>query len=245
MRGSLPLAFLLLATLASPAHAQSPDFLFGKPHGTVAVRSGWFFARGASDLFTWVQNQLTVGKRDFNAPALGIDVDAPIGSPRLSIMYGFQYSGSSKLSEYRHFVDNQRLPINQTTQLRESNLSAGLKVALTSPGRAISAHAWIPSAITPYVGAGGGAMRYVFRQKGDFVNVDTLAVQPDNLSSSGWAPSAHIFGGVDVKAWKRLYINGEARYIWSHADLNTKVFKDFKPIDLSGLKVGAGIRYMF
>lgn len=243
MRGSLPLAIVLLAVLASPAHAQSPDFLFGKPHGTVAFRSGWFFARAGSDLFTFVQDRLTVSKKDFNAPALGVDVDAPVGS-RLSIMYGFEYSGSSKDSEYRNLVDNKRLPITQTTQMRELNLSAGVKLALTPPGRGISAHAWIPSAVTPYVGAGGGALWYKFHQAGDFVDFADDSVFPKTYDSRGWAPSAHVLGGVDVKAWKRLYVNGEARYLWSHATLG-KAFTGFDPIDLTGLKVGAGIRYMF
>ncbi len=243
MRSSLPLAILLVALLASPAHAQSPDFLFGKPHGTVAFRSGWFFARAGSDLFTFVQDQLTVSKKDFNAPAVGVDVDAPVGS-RLSIMYGFEYSGSSKDSEYRNFVDNKRLPITQTTQMRELNLSAGVKVALTPPGRGISAHAWIPSAVTPYVGAGGGALWYKFHQTGDFVDFNDSSVFTKMYDSRGWAPSAHVLGGVDVKAWKRLYVNGEARYLWSHATLG-KAFTGFDPIDLTGLKVGAGIRYMF
>src|SRR4051812_42003818 len=78
---------VLLAGLTSPAAAQSPDFLFGKPKGTVAVRSGWLFARAGSDLFTFVQDQLTVDKNDFNAPAMAFDVDVPVKG-RISVIAG-------------------------------------------------------------------------------------------------------------------------------------------------------------
>jgi hypothetical protein len=243
MSRSLPLAVVLLAAMASPARAQDPDFLFGKPNGTFAFRSGWLFARAGSDLFTFVQDQLTVSKKDFNSPAIGMDVDQPVNS-RLSVMFGFEYSGTSKNSEYRHFVDNNRLPITQTTQLRQVDFSGGVKVALTPPGREISAHAWIPSAVIPYVGAGGGALWYKFHQDGDFVDFNDSSVFPKEYDSRGWAPSLHVLGGVDVKAWKRLYVNGEARYLWSRATLD-RAFTGFKPIDLTGTKVSAGIRYMF
>jgi hypothetical protein len=237
------LAAVLCAALASPVHAQNPDFLFGKPKGAVAFRSGWFFARAGSDLFRFVQDQLTVEKKDFNAPAMAFDIDVPVKS-QLSAIAGFEFNGSSTNSEYRNFVDNNRLPITQTTTLRELNLSYGVKLALTPPGRAISPHAWIPSAVTPYVGAAGGAMWYKFHQDGDFVDFKDSSVFSKTYDSRGWAPSALAFGGVDVKAYRRLYLNAEARYLWSRATLG-RAFTGFEPIDLTGMKVTGGIRYMF
>ena len=104
-----PLAFGLLLVCATTASAQtSPDFLFGRPRGTVGMRSGWMFASANSDLFRFVQDHLTVERKDFNAPAIGIDVDFAL-SPRASIVAGFDFSKASKDSEYRDFVDNQRL----------------------------------------------------------------------------------------------------------------------------------------
>ena len=130
------------------------------------------------------------------------------------------------------------------TQMQEVNLSYGIKLALTPPGREISAHAWIPAAVTPYVGAMGGALWYKFNQSGDFVNFDDLSVFRDTVDSRGWTPSASFFGGVDVKAWKRVYVNAEARYLWSRATLD-RSFSGFDAIDLTGMKVTAGLRYMF
>jgi hypothetical protein len=233
----------LLVLLPIPSQAQAPDFWFGAPHGTVAVRTGWMQAGARSDIFTFVQNQLTLQRRDFNAPAVGFDLDLAM-TPRASAVAGFDFSRSSRQSEYRNLVDNNRLPINQTTNLRQFNLSASVKFALAPRGREVSPHAWIPSAVTPFVGAGGGLMRYTFTQVGDFVDFVDASVFTDTYSSSAWGPSAHVFGGVDVKAWRHLYLSGEARYLWSHAHLGGD-FSGFAPIDLSGFKMTGGIRYMF
>jgi hypothetical protein len=235
--------FALLLALPRVSGAQSPDFLFGAPHGTVAVRSGWMTARAGSDIYTFVQSQLTVNKKDFNSPVFGLDLDFAI-APRMTAVAGFDLSGSSTNSEYRNLVDNQRLPIKQTTSLHEQNISGSLKFALTPRGREISQHAWIPSAVTPFVGAGGGLMHYGFTQNGDFVDFTDNSVFTHTYQSSGWAPSAHVFGGVDVKASRRIYFSVEARYLWSHAKLGSD-FSGFNPIDLAGLRMTGGIRYMF
>ena len=243
MSRRIALAVVLLSALAMPARAQSPDFLFGKPKAAVAVRSGWFFARAGSDLYTFVQDQLTVDRKDFNAPAIIFEVDVPVKN-QLSAVAGFEFNGSSTNSEYRHLVDNNRLPITQTTEFRELNLSYGIRFALTPPGREISPHAWIPAAVTPYVGAAGGAMWYKFHQAGDFVDFIDSSVFPKTYDSRGWAPSVHVFGGVDIKVLRRLYVNAEARFLWSRATLDS-AFTGFDPIDLTGTKVTGGIRYLF
>ena len=242
------LAFALSAVNPSPAAAQSspsPDFLFGSPKGMIGFRSGWLFASANSDLFTFVQQHLTVDQKDFNAPAIGVDVEIA-AAPRVSAIGGFEYSRASKNSEYRDFVDNQRLPIQQTTRLSEWNLSGSVKFAITPRGRDISSRAWIPAALTPYVGAGGGFLHYEFLQTGDFIDVDTPAMDifTDTFQSSGWTPSGHVFGGVDVRLYKRLYLSGEGRYLWSSSTPDPD-FIDFEPIDLAGFKATVGIHYMF
>lgn len=242
LRSCLP-GLALLVLLPAPGRAQTPDFLFGRPHGTVAVRTGWMQARAGSDVFTFVQDQLTVRSRDFNAPAGALDLELAM-TPRVWAVAGLEFSGSNGSSEYRRFLDNNRLPIKQTTNLRQINLSGSVKFALTPRGREVSPHAWIPSAVTPFVGVGGGLMHYSFTQDGDFVDLVDLSVFTHTYDSSAWGPSAHVFGGVDVKASRRFYVSGEARYLWSHADLG-KDFSGFAPIDLSGLKLTGGIRYMF
>ena len=243
---AIALMFALLASVPAPASAQpSPDFLFGSPKGMIGLRTGWVFASAKSDLFTFVQQHLTVDRKDFNAPAIGVDVEIAV-APRASVIAGFDYARASKDSEYRDFVDNQRLPITQTTRLSELNLSGSVKFAVTPRGREISSRAFIPAAATPYVGAGAGLMKYEFLQFGDFIDVDSAnsAIFPDTFRSSGWAPSAHVFGGVDVRIYKRLYVSGEGRYLWSNGTPD-RDFIDFDSIDLAGFKATAGLHYMF
>ena len=243
---AIALAFALLGFHPLPAAAQSsPDFLFGKPNGMIGFRSGWLFASANSDLFTFVQEHLTVDRKDFNAPAIGVDVEIA-AAPRISAIAGFDYSRASKSSEYRDFVDNLRLPIQQTTRLSEWNLSGSVKFAVTPRGRDISSRAWIPAAVTPYVGAGAGFLHYEFLQYGDFIDIDSPAMDifTDTFRSSGWTPSGHIFGGVDLRLYKRLYLSGEGRYLWSNSAPDSD-FIDFDPIDLAGFKATVGVHYMF
>lgn len=240
------LACVWLALVPVSASAQpSPDFLFGSPKGMIGVRSGWLFASANSDLFTFVQEHLTVDRKDFNAPAIGVDVEIAM-APRASAIIGFDFSRKSKNSEYRDFVDNQRLPITQTTRLTELNVSGSVKVPLTPRGREISSRAFIPAAVTPYVGAGAGLLKYEFLQFGDFIDIDSPAMDifTDTFRSSGWTPSAHAFGGVDVRVYKRLYLSGEGRYLWSSGTPD-RDFIDFDPIDLAGFKATVGVHYLF
>lgn len=246
---AIALVVALLGFWPAGASAQpAPDFLFGSPKGMIGFRSGWVFARADSELFQFVRRELTIDRRDFDAPAIGVDLEIA-ATPRTSIIGGFEFSQGSKESEYRNFVDNQRLPIAQTSRLRELNFSGSVKFALTPRGREISSRAWIPAVVTPYVGAGAGFMRYEFLQYGDFIDVNTanLDIFTDTLRSDGWRPSAHAFGGVDVKVWRRMYLSGEARYLWAKATAADRDFSsdDIDEIDLAGLKATIGIHYMF
>jgi opacity protein-like surface antigen len=243
MRAALLAVALIVLPQAASAQVTDPDFLFDKPSGSVGFRGGWMFARADSELFTFVQNQLTLDRKDFNAPAIGIDVDVAI-TPRVSGVFGFDFTRSSTDSEYRDLVDDLRLPITQTTSLREMNLSGGVKFALTPRGREVGTHAWIPAAVTPYVGAGAGMLQYKFQQDGDFVDFVDNSIFTDTFISQGWAPSGHVFGGVDVKAWKRVYLGLEARYLWANAKLE-RDFTGFDPIDLTGFKLTGGISVTF
>lgn len=95
---ALACALLALSPIPSSAQQPSPDFLFGSPNGMIGVRSGWLFSSANSDLFTFVQEHLTVDRRDFNAPAIGVDVEFAM-TPRLSAIGGFDYARTSKDSD--------------------------------------------------------------------------------------------------------------------------------------------------
>ncbi len=252
MRMWLPVILLLLTTGAAnasppeqdppPARRPAPDFLFGRPDGTLGVRFTWLSGRAGSDWYDFVTDQLTLERKNFNGPGVGTDVGITL-HPRMDLMVGFDYSQTSTPSEYRRFVDNNRLPIEQTTELRGATLSGGLKFALTERGRDVGRLAWVPRKLVPYVGAGGGAMWFKVRQFGDFVDYVDLSVFTDAFESSGWAPTAHVFGGVDIRVLRRGYVTFDARYTWAKGDLGAD-WIDFDPIDLSGLRLSAGINFI-
>ena len=91
------------------------------------------FERAGSDLFTFVQEQLTVEPNAFDAPTLAVDVGVAV-APRTEAVFGVEFGGGTVRSEYRDLVDNDRLPITQATRLRQTNLSASVKLALTPRG---------------------------------------------------------------------------------------------------------------
>jgi hypothetical protein len=240
---ALLLAVPTLAFAQSQEPTRSADFLFGRPKTSVSVHGGWNIASAGSDLFDFVTEQLTVDKGDFSSPGIGGDVGFAI-TPRIDVAGGFFFAKASQASEYRDFVDNDLLPITQSTSLRTMQLTGSVRYALRPRGRDVSRFAWVPNRLVPYVGAGGGVIYYEFRQSGDFVDFQDLSVFTDVFRSNGWAPSGHVFGGVDVQLYRGLYASIEGRYTKASATLGSD-FIDFDPIDLSGFRMAGGINVVF
>jgi hypothetical protein len=222
---------------------RSADFRFGKPHGSIGVRGNWIFASAGSDIFDFVTRHLTLDKTDFNAPGFAADLSIAL-TDRLDVQGGFELSRMSQGSEYRDYVDNLLQPIEQTTWLSTNHVMGSIRYSLTPKGDAISRLVWIPKRFVPYVGGGAGVVFYEFRQSGDFVDFQDFGVFPDTFLSSGWTPTVHAFGGVDVKLYRSLYGTVQGRYTYGAATLSSD-FIDFDPIDLSGFRLSAGINVLF
>jgi hypothetical protein len=225
------------------AQHRTPDFLFGPPKGSVSLRGSRLFARAGSDWYDFVSDQLTLSKKDFNAPAFAFDVAVSL-APRIDATAGVEVSQASRGSEYRHLVDNNRLPIEQTTRLRQANVTAGVRLALTERGRQVSSLVWVPRRVTPYVTAGGGMMHFDLQQSGDFVDFVDLSVFSDVFRSKGWTPTAHAGGSVDIRLTRHLYGTVDGRYLWAAGDLGAD-WIDFEKIDLAGFRVSAGVSLLF
>ncbi len=226
-----------------------PDFLFGRPGTSVAVRGQWFAARAGrdrfdpeTDLYDFVTETLTLEQRDFSAPGIGIDVAFALGS-RLDARAGLDFTRTLTRSEYRDF-DESGIPIEQDTTLRQFDLTGSIVLAILPRGRAIGRYTWIPRQVVPYVGAGVGLMRYQFEQLGDFVDFRDLSIFTARHETSAWTPSTHVLSGVDVQLMRQLFLTGEVRYVWAEAEV-TRDFAGFDPIDLTGLRISAGVRLMF
>ena len=229
-------------TTAERAQTQ-PDFLFGRPGVSLGVRGHWNQARTDSELFTFVTDQLTLETRDFNAPGVAVDLGFALGS-RIDALVGFDFTSTFARSEYRDFADSEDLPIEQDTRFRLLDLTGSVALALVPRGRAIGQLSWIPSAVIPYVGAGGGFLWYEFEQLGDFVDFVDLSIFTARFESAGWTPSAHVFAGADIRIARQIFLTAEGRYVWADAELK-RDFVSFDRIDLTGVRIAAGVRLVF
>ena len=238
-------ALAAVLAVATPVFAQNSGngFLFGRPSGSLSIRGGYSQANAGSDLFSFTTNELTLDKNSFSGLTLGADVGITLSS-RLDLVLGAAYSGTSKRSEFRHFVDNKNLPIEQTTDFIRAPITASLKYYLTPHGRSLGSFAWIPAKFSPFLCAGAGVMYYRFSQAGDFVDFQTNGVFNKTFASSGWAPTTHALAGFDYSFSPRLSLTTEARYAWAKADLG-RDYTGFQPIDLSGLSTTVGIYVRF
>ena len=231
-----------------------PDFLFGRPRISIGIRGLLHRARAESDFYDFVNEELFVrrssdddhenpdhGLLNFDAPGIGFDFGFGVTS-RLDVRVGVDYAKSLNESELRNFIGEDGLPFTQRTELSQVELRGELAFALAPRGRAIGQYAWIPSRVVPYVGAGLGFVRYDLVQAGEFV--DDLGYFEDAFGSTGSGPGLHLFGGADIRMSRQVYLNVEARHVEASGKLGEE-FAGFEPLDLSGLRIGAGVRFVF
>jgi hypothetical protein len=243
---SLPriaLVTVALVGLSVRLQAQSAGngYLFGAPDARFSIRAGYALASASSDVFSDATTFLTLEKSSFSGPSIGGDVSVSI-TPRLDLTFSADYSAAVRESEDREFFDNNQLPIVQTTSFRRAPLTANAVYSLRPRGRAVGTLAWIPTKVVPWIGAGGGAMWYKFRQEGDFVDYQTLNVFSALLESSGWAPTVQALGGVDVTLSPRIGFTADVRGTWARAKLS-RDYSGYEKIDLSGVTGALGFTF--
>jgi hypothetical protein len=231
--------------LSSPLveSSQRPrGFLFQRPIAQVGLRGGFSLARTSSSLFDFTTEQLTLDRNDFNAVNVGADLALRIMDP-IDVVLSFTYSSTSKTSEFREYVDQDDLPITQRTTFTQVPLTAAIRAYLMPRGREVGRFAWVPASFAPYIGAGGGTVRYTFRQVGSFVDYQDLSIFDTTFESYGWSPLALVMAGADFSLGPRVVLNTDARYHWASGELSQD-FADFNDgIDLSGLQLSFGILF--
>jgi hypothetical protein len=237
---ALLLATAAITTIARPSRAQSAGdgFLFRVPIGSWGVHGGFDRALAGGDLFGFVTRQLTLDRSDFSSATFGTNLAIRV-APATDIVFDVSFARVARRSEFRDWVDQDSLPIEQTTSLRRVPITLSVKHYLTPRGRSIGRFAWIPAVRSTYVGLGGGMMKYRFHQVGDFVDSQTLHVFQDEFESSAWTPVLHALAGVDVALGRVVLLTGEGRYTWAKGPMG-RDYDDFNRIDLSGLSVTAG-----
>jgi len=252
MRAHVWLVGAVLCLCADPATASEPqvspseptaDFLFGRPRGHVALWGGWQMARADSDIHDFFNRTLTVDGGDFDSFVFGVDVGISL-SRRVDVVFGLEVNRASASSEYRDYVDDGNLPITQDTTLTVVPLTGGVKLYLTPRGREVSRYAFLPSKVRVYAGGSGGGVWYRLEQRGDFVDFVDLSIFTSTFRSSGWGLEAQGYGGVEVSLGLRWSVAFEGRYVWATAGLGDDYVR-FEPIDLSGMRIKAGVHVSF
>ena len=241
---------------AAAEEEQRADFAFGWPRWSVAVRGLVHRARAEGDFYEFVQEHLfarqspaddpkdpAAGRLNFNAPGIALDAGYAV-TRRLDVRIGFDYLRSFNPSELRHFVGSDGLPIEQDTTLTQAGLNGSITLALLPRGQAIGSYVWIPARVVPYVGVGIGMTRYQLRQVGEFVDVVDGALYAAEVGSTGWAGTTQLIAGADVRLSTNVATTIEISHSRGSGQLRED-FEGFDPIDLSGLRVGAGIRVAF
>lgn len=244
MLAAAALALAMLPPVSVHAQPRGGDgFFFKRPSVTLAIRGGAVRPDANGELFDFVSRELTVDRGDFLSGSGVADVSVALrGRTEVQFTAGFSYRDVK--SEYRDFIDNNDMPIEQSTSFRRVPLTLGLKYNLADPGRSVSQYVWIPARFAPYVSGGGGMMYYRFEQHGDFVDFQTFDVFSDRLKTSGWSGMAYGALGGTWTLTRSVGLNTEVRYDYAKAPVRQD-FEGFNRIALSGVGLTAGFLFRF
>jgi hypothetical protein len=237
LAAALASAFLLVP---GALNAQGGNgFLFNQPNVSLKFESGYGWQSASSDVYDWVIQEHTIGRRDFDAPYFGGELGLGI-TERLEIAIAVGYQGGKVRSEYRDWIDTDNRPIEQTTRLQQIPAVASLKLYPFARGQRLGQFAWVPRSFVPFVGGGIGFVSYTWEQTVDFVDYETLDVYYDNVVSEGEAFLARAQAGFNVSLGKQFILTLEGRYNWSNTPMEGG-WVGFENIDLDGLQAIGGI----
>ncbi|MFN0098249.1 MAG: hypothetical protein ACKVS7_06205 [Gemmatimonadaceae bacterium] len=247
MRIGKPARLVVLATAvlavsaAAKAQGSGDGYLFAPPTVTFTVVGGFAAPLAGGSLFDFTTRELTLGRSDFGSSAFGLELGITT-SRRTELMVGYVSGGTKQRSEFRDWVDNNDLPIEQSTRFDRTPVTVNLRYYLTDRGRRIGSVAWIPNRFVPFVSGGVGLTKFRFEQDGDFIDMQTLNVFRDNLRSQGWARTLHASGGAQWSLSTRMQLTGEVRYMHGGVDASRGDgdFVGYR-LDLSGVSTVIGL----
>lgn len=211
--------FLLFAA-AAPLAAQpgaGEGFLFRPPPGAITVYGGLAAPFASGGVHGLATSELTVDKSDFRSGSWGADLAFSL-RPRWDLVLGFEHSSTINPSEYRDWVDNNDLPIEQVTRFSRMPVMANLRYYLADRGRRVGSVAWIPAQFVPFISVGAGAIKYRFEQEGDFVDEQTLNIFGAQLTSKGWTTAFQAGAGAQWNLNQNFMLTGELRYLHARGD---------------------------
>ena len=246
----------LVAGLTLPAATAAqggPGFMFENPRVSLSLRTGYQLPRVDSNIFEFPLDSLTLSRTDFASPLLGGEIAVRV-TDRLDVAAGLGWARARSASEYVNWLEGG-VPIEQVTTFETLHASVGAKYYFTERGRSVGRFAWVPSRFSPYLGGGIGVVDYEFTQEGDFVDFESIVVDPvdgsvsadifsDRLLTEGTGFAGYFGGGIDITLGRQFVLNGEARYTLANGPVGGS-YSSFDRIDLAGLQLLAGIGIRF
>jgi opacity protein-like surface antigen len=229
----------------------SADFNLGRPTVTLTLRGGGFAPRAQGQFFDFAFDNFTLERRDLRGLAFGADVGVWVGN-HLEVMASLDMAGVTRRTEDRDYVEptpQGDLPILQSTRLRYGPaVTAGVRVFPLGRGERVSQFIWIPDRVSPFLSAGLGGTGWKVEQEGDFVD-DTSEEEPfiftDRFGSDGISFTSFVGGGLEMTLTPRVALILDTRYVFGEGWMD-RDFGDFvQPLDLSGLRLTAGLSFRF
>ncbi|HSJ23500.1 MAG TPA: hypothetical protein VK929_02375 [Longimicrobiales bacterium] len=228
--------------LALPAAATAQDgFLFRPPMAGITVRAGPMMHTAGGDLFGQLRRDLTLDRQHLATAVLGVDV-VVLPTARVDLVFSIAHARASHLSEFRDFVDQDDLPIEQTTRLTTTPASITVRYQLRERGRRLGQTAWVPSATTPYIGGGAGIIQYRLEHWGEFIDFQDYSIFHSSFATMGHETTLHVLAGADHWLSPRVGLNAEARYTRGSARPDDG-FRSFRDLDLGGLQATVGLTF--
>ncbi len=246
----LPTAVSVPSAAPAATTAPDPDFLFRAPRVTLTLRTGRFWYRADAppgSFYDVTTRDYTVETSDFRSLDLGAELSVAVND-RLDLTVGFDGGRVELHHESRDFEELDGSPIFQSTRIRSGPAAqVGLRGYILPRGEQLSTFAWVPSPVAPFVGGGVGWMGYDVRQWGDFVFTTSEGdfIQADDLTANGGTAILYASAGTDVALRRNLALTLEGRYQWADADLRGNFRFGNPTLDLSGLRLTAGVSVRF
>jgi hypothetical protein len=249
------------APLSSDVEARpsvpDPDFFFQRPVWTLTIRGGGFFPRAQGQFFDFAVEEFTLSRGDFRGFSGGGDVGVWL-TDRLEIMGSVDVASVTRQSHYPTDVwvevtpQGDELPIRQTTRLRQGpTVTAGLKFYPTARGEQLSQFMWVPSQVAPYLSGGVGGVAWNVELWGDFVDESdvgedgTFGIITSDFTSDGFSFASFLGAGVDITLTPRMSLTLDSRYLWSEGQMDQDFSEFTRPLDLSGLRLSAGLSFRY
>ena len=173
-------------------------------------------------------------KSGWTGPFGGIEYSRRV-SPHVELGLHVDGYGRKRNTSYVDYTwDDNDAEIEQTLQVSAVPVGMSLRWFPTDSRRGIA----------PYLTVGADIVIWDYREKGDFIDFDTMDINYAEFRSSGATPALHAAAGFRAPLGYDFALTGEARYLFAKkADMGG----DFRvySIDLSGASATVGLLVRF